>query len=74
MRIANGNKGFMLVLVLVFIGLFLAVAIPVLSHVGLVKDQMYLSEKKLQASNLAVEGMELAKGYVITMTNKDRAE
>lgn len=36
------------------------------------KARAYTAEKKQQATNLASEGLELAKGYMISATNKDK--
>ena len=68
----KNKKWAVLLLLLVFISVFSVVTLWLLSYYHNVTNKYYTSYKKLQASNYAVEWIEMVKWYVSTQLNNDR--
>ena len=71
-NIPKNKRGFMLLLVLMLISFFLLISSTVVWYYNRVSDRVYVANKKLQASNYAVEWTELMKGYILSALNRDR--
>lgn len=72
--IARSRSGFALVIVVAVIGLLSILMSAAMLHYSSAASSVTEAQTRLQAANYAAEGIELAKAYVVTQTNKDRAD
>ena len=66
------KKGFLLAWLLVFSTFFFMIMGFIVTHYLYTSNSIFDSYKKLQASNYAVEGIELTRWYIMTEINKDK--
>jgi len=68
----KNKKWFTLMVLLIFVTIFTMVFLVLISYSHKTSNSHYVAYKKIQASNYAVEGMELLKWYYYTEINKDK--
>ena len=68
----RNKKWFALLMLLLFMSMFMVIVLWLMTFSHNVSNENYIAHKKVQASNYAVEWIEMVKGYVSTEINKDR--
>lgn len=74
MPVVQSRSGFALVVVVVVIALLSTMTGAVLISYSSAESSVTEDQVRLQAANYASEGIEMAKAYVLSQTNKDRAD
>lgn len=68
----KNKQWFALMTILLFTTIFTMIFLVLISFSHSIKQSHYKAYKKVQASNYAVEWMEMVKGYYLTELNKDK--